>query len=136
VELSEGFEAPMPPATTPEVFKGWEEQLSMAPAPTHWEAPHPSGAELLDHVFLSIPCPHCGERYEVPLENIYLSHQAVHQACPASMPEECPEESWAGLLDEQLLQSLVQIWMGLKANALEDNGDLVIRGSPEHHQGS
>jgi hypothetical protein len=119
--------------------------LAMPPAAHGQEPPRPdtvdsqaaplaSGAEILEHVFLSLPCPHCGEQYEVPLVNIYLSHEASHERCPVSMPGECPEEHWAELLDEKTLQELAATWRKLEAHARADNGELIIRGLPKERR--
>ena len=85
---------------------------------------------ILDNIFLSLPCARCHERYEIPLKNIFLARESIHEGCPSPMPRDCPQQYWAQLLDTQVLEKLEEVWKDLEVSAQANGGVLVVRGSP------
>jgi hypothetical protein len=77
--------------------------------------------DILQYVSVTVPCAACGSHYEVPLRQILLSHQLLHQGCPVSSETECPQVVYAALLNEAVLREFERSWAHLIAH-VRDGG--------------
>lgn len=77
--------------------------------------------DILQYVSVTVPCAACGSHYEVPLRQILLSHQLLHQGCPAASETECPQVIYAALLNETVLREFERSWARLLAQ-VRDGG--------------
>jgi hypothetical protein len=80
--------------------------------------------DILELVAIEIPCNACGGRYEVPLKQIALSQQMLHDGCPVQVVEECPPLAYSGLVDQELIHELQKVWMLLEEKARAAGGEL------------
>ena len=87
--------------------------------------------DILDAVAVSIRCNACSDEYQVPLKQILLSHQMLHEDCPVSDERECPPLHWSQLVDEQLVREFQNIWSRLEEGARKAGGELTILGERE-----
>ena len=46
--------------------------------------------DILNSIAIRIRCLNCGGAYLVPLSDVLLSHQLLHQGCPVAQETECP----------------------------------------------
>lgn len=86
---------------------------------------------ILDQVFLTIGCPSCGAPREIPLRNIELSQQAMHEDCPVPFPQECPQRVWSALIAPAVIKQFLDAWQVLEASAAASGGSIVIRSQRE-----
>jgi len=84
---------------------------------------------ILDHVFIRLRCNQCGQTYEVPLNDILLSHTVVRCGCPVPQETECPPVFQIKLFDQEPIRALSMAWDQLARRAHADGGELVISGS-------
>ncbi len=82
---------------------------------------------IVDHVFIRMPCNVCGQSYEVPLRDILLSHTLVRCGCPVHEETECPPIFQIRLFDREPIKSLSSAWEQLARRAASNGGQLVIR---------
>jgi hypothetical protein len=90
--------------------------------------------DLLDHVFIRMPCSACGQTYEVPLQDILLSHTVVRCGCPVHHETECPPVFQVRLFDREPIAKLRSAWEQLARRAEADGGTLVLRESRSPHE--
>jgi hypothetical protein len=83
--------------------------------------------DILDAVAIQMPCEACGGRYEVPLRQILLSHEMLHEGCPVQTVEECPPLSHSGLVNEEIIKELQRVWARLEEQAHGAGGELRLR---------
>ncbi len=82
---------------------------------------------ILDHAAIRLRCNRCGDSYEVPLQDVLLSHTVVRCGCPVSQETECPPVFQIRLFDHNLIQTLSSAWNQLAMQAQADGGELVVR---------
>jgi hypothetical protein len=85
--------------------------------------------DILELVAIEIPCNACARRYEVPLKQIALSQQMLHDGCPVQVVDECPPLAYSGLVDQELIHELRKVWMRLEEKARAAGGELKL-----HHR--
>jgi len=81
--------------------------------------------DILDVLAIRLPCNVCGQTYQVPLSDVYLSHAVMHEGCPVSHESECPPVFQGRLVDGESLQSLRAAWQGVEENAKASGGELI-----------
>ncbi len=62
----------------------------------------------------------------MPLRNILLSHQMMHEGCTGSAETECPPMFRQQLATEEAVTALEQAWRTLEIRAEQDGGELVL----------
>ena len=87
--------------------------------------------EILDTFALELPCQTCGGTYRLPLKNIALSQQVMHDGCPVHDERECPPVHNAPLLGPEVLAELKSVWSKLESQARGAGGRLVLESEPE-----
>jgi len=83
--------------------------------------------DILDAVTIEMPCQACGGRYEVPLKQILLSHEMLHEGRPVQTVEECPPLNYSGLVNQEIIKELQRVWAGLEEQARGAGGELRVR---------
>lgn len=84
--------------------------------------------DILSAAAIRLPCSWCGGSYEVPLRDILLSHQILHEGCPTPVETECPPVFQSRLASESAIQALGQAWRRVERRAAADGGELVLIG--------
>lgn len=82
----------------------------------------------LEHIAIRLSCPACGERYEVPLSDVMLSHEVVRTGCPVCQETECPPVFQIRLFDRAAIAELEKAWKRVAEKAERDGGELVLLG--------
>jgi hypothetical protein len=90
--------------------------------------------DILSEVAIRLPCTSCGEPYSVPLRDILLSHQVMHEGCPVAEETECPPVFQSRLAAESAVKALDRVWRRLERRARADGGELVLMNSSEQNQ--
>jgi hypothetical protein len=80
---------------------------------------------ILDQVSIRLPCNACGQSYEVPLRDVFLSHTVVRCGCPVSQETECPPVFQIRLFDPEPIKALSSAWDQLARRAHANGGELV-----------
>lgn len=83
--------------------------------------------DILEFIAIDIPCVACGGRYEVTLKQIALSQKMLHEGCPIRVETECPPLAQSGLVDQELIQELQDIWDCLEEKVRGTGGELKLR---------
>ena len=83
--------------------------------------------DILEFVAIEIPCVACGGRYEVTLKQVTLSQKMLHEGCPIRVETECPPLAQSGLVDQELIQELQDIWGRLEEKVHGTGGELKLR---------
>jgi len=91
--------------------------------------------DILEAVAVAIRCSACSGEYEVPLKQVLLSHQMLHDGCPVSDERECPPLPWSHLADEQLVRDFQNIWSRLEERVSKAGGELTLRNKGERAVG-
>ena len=84
---------------------------------------------ILDAVAVSLPCRSWGDNYQVPLKDVLLSHEMLHQGCPVSEETECPPVFQSRLFESKDIEELQRVWIQLENQARADGGELVLMGT-------
>ena len=82
----------------------------------------------LKDVSISLPCNQCGQRYDVALGQILLSHDAPQHECVARGEVDCEPLFDAALLDRGLIEEFAGVWTRLAAAAQASGGELRVSG--------
>ncbi|MBI2764472.1 MAG: hypothetical protein HYX53_01025 [Chloroflexi bacterium] len=82
--------------------------------------------DIVDLIRLEFPCPVCGKRYPIPLAQVLLSQDMMHEGCAARAEEECPPDFFARLLDRGTILTFQQGWQALQDQAAAAGGALLI----------
>ncbi len=90
--------------------------------------------DILSRVAVRLPCRWCGESYFVPLRDVLLSHQVMHEGCPVPEETECPPVFQSRLAAESAVKAFEEAWGRLERRALADGGELALMNpsSPEN----
>ncbi len=84
--------------------------------------------DILSLAAIRLRCSQCGEPYLVPLRDIALSHQIMHEGCPVAEETECPPLFQSRLASEWAVKTLDQAWRRLERRATAVGGELILRG--------
>ena len=87
--------------------------------------------DILEAVAVAIRCNACSGEYQVPLKQVLLSHQMLHDGCLVSDERECPPLHWSHIVDEQLVCEFQNIWSRLEEGARQAGGELTLLGEGE-----
>jgi len=85
--------------------------------------------DILNSIAIRIPCPNCHGAYMVPLRDILLSHELLHQGCQIAQETECPPPFQARLAPRPEIEALDRAWRAIEDRARMDGGELVWVGS-------
>ena len=88
---------------------------------------------ILEELSVRIPCTACEQFYEVPLNDILLSHEMLEQGCPVHDETECPPVFQIRLIPRNVLNDFVKAWQRLEENVHRDNGELVLSDCRERN---
>jgi hypothetical protein len=88
---------------------------------------------ILEALSVRIPCTACEQFYEVPLNDILLSHEMLEQGCPVHDETECPPVFQIRLIPRNVLNDFVKAWQRLEENIHRDNGELVLSDCRERN---
>lgn len=91
---------------------------------------------ILSVVAIRLPCTWCGEPYFVPLRDILLSHQVMHEGCPVAEETECPPVFQSRLATESAVKALDRAWRRLARRARADGGELVLMNASSEQNAS
>lgn len=89
-------------------------------------ASRPAEIDILQHVSVSVPCPACGQHYDVPLRQVLLSQQMLHEGCPVATETECPQVTYAVLVNEAILADFQRSWARLVAQVRHSGFDVTV----------
>ncbi len=84
--------------------------------------------DILSVAAIQVPCSWCGEPYSVPLRDILLSHEVLHEGC--AVETECPPVFQAALASPAEVEALEQAWRRVERRAMADGGELVLLPAP------
>ncbi len=87
--------------------------------------------DILNSIAIRIRCLSCGGAYLVPLSDVLLSHQLLHQGCPVAQETECPPPFQARLAARSEIEALERSWQTIEKRARMDGGELVWIGSTQ-----
>ncbi len=82
--------------------------------------------DILSAAAIRVPCSRCGEPYMVPLRDVLLSHEAIHEGCPVTEEAECPPLFQSRLASESAVMALDQAWRRIEGQAEADGGELIL----------
>jgi len=83
--------------------------------------------DILSLAAIRLPCSQCGESYLVPLRDVALSHQIMHEGCPVQEETECPPVFQSRLASEWAVRTLDDAWRRLERRAKAVGGELVLQ---------
>jgi hypothetical protein len=85
--------------------------------------------DILEAIAIDLRCASCGARYKIPLRQVLISEQMLHEGCPVPMQftNECSPLYYAHLVERNLILELERIWLRLKERSSEVGGKLVLR---------
>jgi quercetin dioxygenase-like cupin family protein len=87
--------------------------------------------DILDAVVIRLPCKRCGQAYEVPLQDVLISHNIMkHRACSIPRETECPPLAQICLAEQEDVEALQSAWNRLQERAQKDGGELVLIWQP------
>jgi hypothetical protein len=100
--------------------------------------------DILSLAAIRLPCSRCGESYLVPLRDILLSHEMMHEGCPVAEETECPPLFQSRLASQWAIKTLDQAWRRVERSTRADGGELVLISrtapgsapTPEKEQGT
>lgn len=73
--------------------------------------------DLLQHLAVRVPCASCGQHYDVPLRQVLLSQEMLHEGCPVCSETECLPLTYAALAHEAALREFERSWQRFLADA-------------------
>jgi hypothetical protein len=85
--------------------------------------------EILNSIGVRIRCPNCGDAYTVPLRDVLLSDELLHEGCPVAEETECPPLFQSRLAPQPAIEALVRAWREIEERARRDGGELIWIGS-------
>ncbi len=84
--------------------------------------------DILSVAAIRLPCSRCGGAYLVPLRDILLSNEIMHEGCPVAQETECPPLFQSRLASQWSLETLDDAWRRLEHRATAVGGELVLIG--------
>ncbi len=85
--------------------------------------------DILNSIAIRIRCPNCGGTYLVPLSDVLLSHELLHQGCPVAEETECPPLFQSRLVPRPAIAALDRAWRVIDDRVRKNGGQLVWIGS-------
>lgn len=85
--------------------------------------------DILNSIAIRIRCPRCNGTYMVPLRDVLLSHELLHQGCPVAEETECPPLFQARLAPRPDIEALDRAWREIDDRIRGNGGELVWIGS-------
>lgn len=85
--------------------------------------------DILSSIAIRIHCLKCGGAYLVPLRDVLLSHELLHQGCPIAQETECPPPFQARLAPRPEIEALDRAWRAIEDRVRKHGGELVWVGS-------
>jgi hypothetical protein len=85
--------------------------------------------DILNSIGIRVRCRNCGGAYLVPLSDVLLSHELLHQGCPVAQETECPPPFQARFAPRLEIEALVRAWRAIEDRARVNGGELVWVGS-------
>jgi hypothetical protein len=83
--------------------------------------------DILQVIVLELPCPNCGEKYQVSVAQIIASQQMLDEPFACRSETECPPMYLSRLLKREDLVRLREVWASLRQQANDAGGELLIR---------
>ena len=85
--------------------------------------------DILDAAAIELECVACGGRYVIPLRQVLVSRQMLHDGCPVpnQFTNECPPLYYSDLVESELILELERIWLLLEERAPHAGGRLILR---------
>lgn len=87
--------------------------------------------DILSIAAIRLQCLRCGGSYLVPLRDILLSHQILHDGCPVAAETECPPVFQSRLASHGAIKALDEAWRRLERRAKADGGELLLMSTSE-----
>jgi len=87
--------------------------------------------DILSLAAIQLQCFECGGSYLVPLRDILLSHEILHDGCPVEAETECPPVFQSRLASQRAINALDEAWCQLERRANADSGELVLMSTAE-----
>ena len=87
--------------------------------------------DILSVAAIKLACAVCGGHYCVPLRDVLLSHELLHEGCPVAQETECPPAFQRRLFTKESIEALEQAWECLEKGASKDGGELVLMRQPQ-----
>ncbi len=87
--------------------------------------------DILDAAAISLPCPRCGQQYQVTLRQVAVSQDMMHQGCPVPYSTECPPLSQARLFRPAMVRDFEAAWRRLERRATKMGGTLGLQCGAE-----
>ena len=87
--------------------------------------------DILSLAAIRLQCFKCGGSYLVPLRDILLSHQILHDGCPVAAETECPPVFQSRLASRWAINAIDEAWRRLERRAKADGGELVLLSPSE-----
>src|ERR1051326_648305 len=85
--------------------------------------------DILNSIAIRVRCLNCGGSYLVPLRDVLLSHELLHQGCPVAEETECPPLFQSRLAPRTEIEALDRAWRTVEDRARMDGGELMWVGS-------
>jgi hypothetical protein len=85
--------------------------------------------DVLNSIGIRIRCLNCGGAYLVPLSDVLLSHELLHQGCPVAQETECPPPFQARLAPRPEIERWTGHGEQLRTEPGMEGGELVRVGS-------
>ena len=85
--------------------------------------------DILNSIGIRVRCPGCGNMYTVPLRDVLLSHELLHEGCPVAEETECPPLFQSRLAPQAAIEALARAWREIEERARGDGGELAWIGS-------
>jgi hypothetical protein len=82
---------------------------------------------IMEVLAVQMPCTSGRRVYEVPLNDVLLSHQMLEEGCPIQDETECPPLFQTRLISREVLDDFVKAWSRLDASVRQDSGKVVVR---------
>lgn len=92
--------------------------------------------DILDLVYLVVPCAACGGPYEVSARVARSSDTMLHEGCPVQNPRNCPELHYASLVDPKALDELCAVWARVEAAARAGGCEAVLHAGGSGQEAS
>ncbi len=86
--------------------------------------------DILDCIFIVARCQGCGGTYEVSARVARSAATMLHEGCPVQNERNCPELSYASLIDPGALDALAEAWARVEATARARGSDVLLRSAP------
>lgn len=83
--------------------------------------------DILSAATMEFRCNNCGGTYEISLQQVEFSQEALHEGCLAQGENECYPIIYATLMDGELIDDLRQTWHKIDEGVRAAGGRLRLR---------